>query len=156
MSDPVRRGDVKGEPRKFRVYVDLQSQTLRAYQLVGGRLNVGDVVEVVELTPGRTAEAESQCRRCGGPNVSWAAPSPLWNAVMRGGSIDGPWEFGELICPTCFVVLAEERGIACDWTVAAKTVYVALETVTPSGRRWDAESGLWVEPRHIDAKEQGR
>lgn len=88
---------------------------------------------------------ETTCRRCGGPNVSWSAPSPLWNAVMRGGSINGPWEYDELVCPTCFAVLAEERGVACAWTLNASTVHVELETVTPSGREWNADMGLWEE-----------
>lgn len=86
---------------------------------------------------------EESCRRCGGPNVSWSAPSPLWNAVMRGGSIDGPWEHDELVCPTCFAVLAEERGVATGWRLDATDVAVQLETVTPSGRVWDANSWLW-------------
>lgn len=87
---------------------------------------------------------ETVCRRCGGPNVVWHAPSPLWNAVMRGGSIDGPQEFGELICPTCFAVLAEERGIATDWRLDAADVHVELETTTPSGRVWSAGLDLWT------------
>lgn len=86
---------------------------------------------------------ELQCRRCGGPNRSWHAPSPLWNAVMRGGSIDGAWEFDELICPTCFMVLAEERGVAEAWRLDARVVHVDLELTTPSGRTWDAETDLW-------------
>lgn len=88
---------------------------------------------------------EETCRRCGGANVIWCAPSPLWNAVMRGGSIDGPWEFNELICPACFITLAEERGIAGEFVVDARVVSVELETVTPSGRVWDAEAMLWRE-----------
>lgn len=89
---------------------------------------------------------ESTCRRCGGPNVAWTAPSPLWNAVMRGGSIDGPWEFGEIVCPTCFCVLAEERGVAADWRLDAQVYLVNVETTTPSGRVWDAMQWLWTEP----------
>lgn len=89
------------------------------------------------------AHPEATCRRCGGPNVVWFAPSPLWNAVMRGGSIDGPWEFDELICPTCFCALAEERGVASVWRIDAREVHVELETTTPSGRVWDAETDLW-------------
>lgn len=91
------------------------------------------------------AAGEEICRRCGGPNPQWCAPSPLWNAVMRGRSIDGPSEFGEIICPTCFMVLAEERGVARGWRVEATTVNVELETVTPTGRVWDADRWLWSE-----------
>lgn len=65
---------------------------------------------------------------------------------MRGGSINGEWEYDELICPTCFAELAEERGIASAWRLAAGVVNVELETVTPSGRVWDASQWLWVEP----------
>lgn len=89
-------------------------------------------------------DSEEICHRCGGANRSWSAPSPLWNAVMRGGSINGPWEFGEIICPTCFMVLAEERGIASGWWLHAQVVHVELETVTPSGRVWDEALNLWV------------
>ena len=86
---------------------------------------------------------ETWCHRCGGPNRAWYAPSPLWNAVMRGGSIDGPSEFDDLICPTCFMVLAEERGVAETWRLDARAVHVDLELTTPSGRTWDAECDLW-------------
>lgn len=89
-------------------------------------------------------EAE-RCQRCGGENPSWSAPSPLWNAVMRGGSInDGP-EFGDMVCAACFMVRAEERGVANTWRLVAVNVNVELETVTPSGRVWDAEKWLWIE-----------
>lgn len=62
---------------------------------------------------------------------------------MRGGSINGPWEFGEMVCAACFMSLAEERGIASGWRVDAKTINVELETVTPSGRVWDEAVDLW-------------
>jgi len=93
-----------------------------------------------------TAHPESYCHRCGGANVSWSAPSPLWNQVMRGGDIDGPWEFDEIICPTCFAVLAEERGVATHWRLTADRVHAPLQTVTPSGRVWSDSQQLWVEP----------
>jgi len=88
---------------------------------------------------------ESTCQRCGGPNRVWYAPSPLWNEVMRGGSINGDEEYG-IVCPTCFMVLAEERGIAGCWRLDARDVHVELETVTPSGRRWDVEADRWSAP----------
>lgn len=86
---------------------------------------------------------ESYCHRCGGPNIVWVSPSPLWNAVMRGGSINGDDEHDGIVCPTCFARLAEERGIASRWRLSAELVAVDLETVTPSGRTWDAETWLW-------------
>jgi hypothetical protein len=85
------------------------------------------------------------CRRCGAENPAWFAPSPLWNAVMRGGSINGPWEYDEIICATCFSVLAEERGVASIWKLTAERVNVPLETVTPTGRVWDETQNLWVD-----------
>ena len=88
---------------------------------------------------------ESRCGRCGGPNRVWYAPSPLWNAVMRGGSINGEEEFS-VVCPTCFVVLAEERGIAQTWRLDAQEVHAELELTTPSGRTWDADADRWREP----------
>lgn len=88
---------------------------------------------------------EGICRRCGVLNPDWYAPSPLWNAVMRGGSIDGAWEYDELICPTCFCILANERGVAVRFRVDAPDVLVDLETVTPSGRIWNPRTQLWDE-----------
>jgi hypothetical protein len=86
------------------------------------------------------------CKRCGRGNTLWFAPSPLWNAVMRGGSIEGDPIYGDLVCATCFMTLAEERGIADGFKVYATRVHVELETVTPSGRVWDEERGLWTDP----------
>lgn len=88
---------------------------------------------------------EALCRRCGGPNVVWVAPSPLWNAVMRGGSINGDDDPAGIVCPTCFAVLAQERGVAELWRLSAERVKVELETVTPSGRVWDEQAWRWRE-----------
>lgn len=88
---------------------------------------------------------ESYCHRCGGPNVVWVAPSPLWNEVMRGGTIDGPEQCEGIVCPTCFAALAEDQGVAQYWRLTAERVHVKPETVTPSGRVWDDEAWLWRE-----------
>lgn len=87
-----------------------------------------------------------QCRCCGASNVAWAAPSPLWNEVMRGGSIDGPVLFDDLVCLNCFAELAETKGIASGWRLIAEDVNVPLQTVTPSGRTWSDEAFLWIDP----------
>ena len=93
---------------------------------------------------------ESYCHRCGGPNVYWwSAPSPLWNQVMRGGSINGRELFQGIVCPVCFAALAEEQGVtgrSNGWRFAATDVLVELETVTPSGRVWDEAEQLWMQP----------
>ncbi len=88
---------------------------------------------------------ESVCGRCRGENRPWSAPSPLWNAVMRGGSIlnDGDEPYGGIICAACFIVLAGERIGAELWHLDAQRVPVELETVTPSGRVWDDVAWLW-------------
>lgn len=87
---------------------------------------------------------EAFCGRCGGTNPQWVAPSPLWNAVMRGGSINGGQELcGGIVCPSCFANLATEAGIANDWRLTAEDVRAPLETVTPSGRVWNSETWLW-------------
>jgi hypothetical protein len=89
---------------------------------------------------------ESYCGRCGGPNIVWTAPSPLWNAVIRGGSINGDEIYDGIVCPTCFAVIAEGRGIAFRWRLTAKRVHVELETVTPSGRMWNEETWKFDDP----------
>jgi hypothetical protein len=94
----------------------------------------------------RKRHPEERCERCGGRNTSWAAPSPLWNEVMRGGSIDGPVQGAEIICMGCFVEDAERRGIAFEWRLMAADVRVSLETTTPSGRIWNDEHWLWDNP----------
>jgi len=89
---------------------------------------------------------EADCHLCGGPNIAWSAPSPLWNAVMRGGSINGEELHDGIVCPVCFATLAEAAGIADLWKFSAKRVHVDLETVTPSGRVWDEVTWMWREP----------
>lgn len=90
---------------------------------------------------------EDHCHRCGGPNVTWAAPSPLWNEVMRGGDINADDEFDGIICPTCFALLAKEKGIASRFRFYAVDVNRDLKTTTPSGRVWDEKKWLWVDPK---------
>jgi hypothetical protein len=97
--------------------------------------------------PGRgNGHPESYCHRCDGPNIAWVAPSPLWNAVMRGGSINGDEEHDGIVCPTCFAQLAEERVGAGPWRLTPRRVKADLVTTTPSGRVWDERAWLWVTP----------
>lgn len=90
-------------------------------------------------------DVESRCRRCSGVNVPWTAPSPLWNMVMRGGSINGAEIHGGIVCLACFAELAEERHIGDLWRLDATRVNVELETVTPSGRHWDPDTWMWLD-----------
>lgn len=51
---------------------------------------------------------EDSCQDCGGPNVVWFAPNDLWNAVFPRGPNRGP---DRLLCPVCFIRLAERAGL---------------------------------------------
>lgn len=88
---------------------------------------------------------ETPCNRCEGPcGDYWTAPSPLWNYVMRDDDIDGPWQYGEIICAQCFMLLTEEKiGRPVRWRLYAEDINVPLQTVTPSGRIWNPETWLW-------------
>lgn len=61
------------------------------------------------LAEGQQAPAEIRellCMICGKEHPVWYAPNDLWNRVIRrDGSDEHPF-----LCPTCFTVLAEERG----------------------------------------------
>lgn len=120
----------------------------RVFQMPGGGIFVvADDWFHRQYAP--TAHPEDFCHRCGRPLHDWSAPSPLWNEVMRGGSINGEEIHNGIVCPTCFSQLAEQRGIASRWRFHAKRVHVPLETVTPSGRVWDEETWMWVDPEAL-------
>jgi hypothetical protein len=53
----------------------------------------------------KTGHPESTCHKCGGPNCTWFVKSELWNRIVR--SHGEP----EILCPVCFVALAEARGV---------------------------------------------
>lgn len=114
---------------------------------LGALEGLGSTPNLAATSRGLAGRFESECRRCGGPNITWSAPSPLWNEVMRGGDINGKDEPDGIICPICFAALAEQAGIANLWRLDAKRVHRELTTVTPSGRVWDAELWLWVDPK---------
>lgn len=101
-------------------------------------------------------DSSEDCYRCGRTCAIWFAQSPLWNAVIRGGSIAGDPEFHDMVCASCFMELAEERGIATRFRVIAEEVTVELETVTPSGRVWDETRFLWVEATPTTNRAQAR
>lgn len=86
---------------------------------------------------------EDYCHRCGHRNVSWHAPSPLWNAVM-----DYPNErWNGIVCMTCFVQLATERGIEARWRLAFVGVEDAgLPAVRSDGYVYDWGTDLWRAP----------
>ena len=91
-----------------------------------------------------TDSIEDCCHRCGGCNVVWSAPSPLWNQVMRGGDIAAKDDFDGIICPICFVLLAQQQGVATGWRLTATRVNVELVHELPDGRSWDEDLWLWM------------
>lgn len=89
---------------------------------------------------------DERCNRCGGENIIWAAPSPLWNLVMRGNDINSESKYRDLVCMRCFAVLAHEAGLSGQWRLSLNPEPDGLVKVTPSGRTWDADRWLWVDP----------
>lgn len=63
---------------------------------------------------------------------------------MRSDDILGPSLYRDLVCMTCFVLLANEAGIGGQWRLSVAPAPDNLTTVTPSGRVWDEHSWLWV------------
>jgi hypothetical protein len=142
---------------RSRIAMELEAHGVKCPDGVSTATVLGDVMHHVRAAlasaeqrartqPAADAHPEDYCHRCGGPNVSWAAPSPLWNAVMRGGDINGRDLFNGIVCPLCFAVLAEAAGIASQWRLSAENVNQPLQTITPSGRVWDDNAWLWREP----------
>lgn len=87
---------------------------------------------------------ESVCERCGGANLlSWHAPSPLWNTVMR--DEDGTDAFNGIVCPRCFGELAQAKGVAATFCLTTHDAQVPLPTVSPGGRIWNPERCMWEE-----------
>lgn len=123
------------------------SPEARAYRAgVHDALHAG-VSEVPEAFPVRGYEEDEYCRRCGGPNVIWAAASPLWNYVMRGNDINGESRHSDLVCIPCFIICGIQAGLpAIGWRLTIAPEPDGLIYETPSGRVWDAEKFLWVEP----------
>lgn len=46
---------------------------------------------------------EDVCRECGRANPVWYVSNALWNKVMDDSTV--------IICPVCFILSAEKRGI---------------------------------------------
>lgn len=91
------------------------------------------------------------CHRCSGANVVWAAPSPLWNLVMRGNDITGDPLYGDLVCIPCFTELAAAAGVTGQWRLTVTPMPDKVVTTTPAGRAWDDDRWLWVDPSEGDA-----
>lgn len=91
--------------------------------------------------PTAPEEFEAACRRCGVPNITWTAPSPLWNHVMRAKGRD---LYDGIVCPGCFARLAEETGaVGGLWRLWAEDVLVPLGEVRSDGAVWNPVTWLW-------------
>lgn len=60
----------------------------------------------------KDAHPEDFCHKCGQPNIVWFAPNELWNKSVRAANEP------EILCPVCFVQLAEAAGVNAVWEVA--------------------------------------
>jgi hypothetical protein len=56
-----------------------------------------------QQTNGGGEVRELLCQRCNSEYPVWFCPNEIWNAVQQTGE--------HFFCPTCFAILAEERGI---------------------------------------------
>jgi hypothetical protein len=95
--------------------------------------------------PGKTPrDPEATCERCNRKNARrWHAPSPLWNAVLRQPDGSDKWN---VLCPVCFVELAEELVGPQVWCLRPQDLDVAPLWQDVDGRVWDREQCLWVTP----------
>jgi len=69
-------------------------------------------LQIHTVVPKKTvdnAHPEDRCECCGGRNMAWHAPSPIWNQVMRDAS--GKEKWGGIVCPACFADIAQREGI---------------------------------------------
>lgn len=61
---------------------------------------------------------EELCEQCGGRNMTWYAPSPIWNKVVRDPAAPLP----EILCPQCFTEAYERKfGTPTAWRVTTET-----------------------------------
>ena len=139
-NDRARASMVRANRNPAEIYVH------EALAAIGAALAQGADRAGVPREPTESMVKPETCQRCGHDNPSWSAPSPLWNTVMRGGCINGAALFGDMVCASCFMALAIEVGVASGFRVTADVINVPLQTVTPSGRVWDAAANLWVNP----------
>lgn len=83
----------------------------------------------------RSGHPEDFCERCHRPNVTWFAPSDLWNKAAG--------DRHDILCPVCFVQLAEAYGIRpTAWKVAP-------EEHEPSLAQSISDASVGVDPRDL-------
>lgn len=67
---------------------------------------------------------EDFCKKCGRPNIVWFAPNEIWNQAVRAANEP------EILCPVCFVQLAEAAGFNGVWKVALNDYVAAAPSDT--------------------------
>lgn len=64
----------------------------------------------------RSSETEKSpelyCHKCGGPNVVWFTSNAMWDKAVTKAKEPG------ILCPTCFIQLAEAAGFYGVWKVS--------------------------------------
>lgn len=73
---------------------------------------------------------EDFCQRCNRSNIVWFAPNEIWNKAVR--ATGQP----EILCPVCFVELAEIVGITGVWQVSLQSTTASAEA-SMSDAEWD-------------------
>lgn len=92
--------------------------------------------ETVAETVAGAAHPEDFCHKCGRPNVVWFAPNELWNKAVR--EVGAP----EILCPVCFVQLAEVTGISAVWKVAPEGYHEQPSSPQPREAAMEAAEAI--------------
>lgn len=93
------------------------------------------------MTPhpiGKDELREGLCMKCNQEYPVWFAPNELWNPVMRNADGSDRYPF---ICPTCFAMEAELRGIRpTAWKLTTEQLIIEAEKRAElRGRREEVE-----------------
>jgi hypothetical protein len=93
----------------------LAGEPYQLHDLVGELRAALDYFAPALVSPGGEKDRrELLCQRCDREYATWSAPNDLWNRVVRDHGGDG---YGDdpyrdtFLCPSCFAMLAEARGI---------------------------------------------
>ena len=73
--------------------------------------NADELTKDIAVERQRPKHPEDDCDACGASNITWSAPSKIWNAVM--GGPDG------IVCPQCFDRRAAAHGYIGLWRFEA-------------------------------------
>ena len=91
---------------------------------------------------------EDFCQRCNRSNIVWFAPNEIWNKAVR--ATGQP----EILCPVCFVELAEIVGITGVWKVSLQSTAALPEETADKGTVSDAEWDEYIDSL-VEAHKKG-